>query len=163
MSKKNTPMKWRMTALQFVIRRLFPNTGTSPPLTFVCLKIAELTGWPQPTVTRNNQWDFVTRYATEICGFQLFVTRLPARQKQASQKPKRQSLQSFKAFYTDKPWRALRYEALRVHGAKCQCCGGTPASTGKPMHVDHIKPRSKFPELELTLESSGSLRRLQHG
>ena len=52
-------------------------------------------------------------------------------------------------FYTSRPWRALRYEALRVLGRKCQCCG----ATGKEMHVDHIKPRSLFPALELELSN----------
>lgn len=153
MSKKSTPMKWRMNALQYVIGRLFPSTGMSPPLVLVCSKIAETTGWDQPTVNRNNQWDFITRYATEICGFQLFVTRIPERKKKTAPKARQPSLQEFKAFYLDKPWRTLRYDALKLHGSRCQCCGGTPVSTGKPLHVDHIKPRSKFPELELVLSN----------
>lgn len=47
-------------------------------------------------------------------------------------------------------WRRIRYEALKVNGAKCQCCGATPDS-GAVMNVDHIKPRKYFPELALTL------------
>jgi 5-methylcytosine-specific restriction endonuclease McrA len=51
-------------------------------------------------------------------------------------------------FYWTREWRAVRYETLRKYGAKCSCCGrGT--DHGMIMHVDHIKPRSKFPELEL--------------
>jgi hypothetical protein len=42
-------------------------------------------------------------------------------------------------------WQSLRYRALKLHGAKCQCCGAD-CSSGKPLHVDHIKPKSKFPE-----------------
>lgn len=49
-------------------------------------------------------------------------------------------------------WRKLRMEALKLHGAKCQCCGATPA-TGAVMNVDHIKPRKLFPELALSLEN----------
>lgn len=55
-------------------------------------------------------------------------------------------------FYTSDEWRAVRYEALRRHGGACQCCGAR-AATGKPLHVDHIKPRSKFPALELNVEN----------
>jgi 5-methylcytosine-specific restriction endonuclease McrA len=46
-------------------------------------------------------------------------------------------------------WRALRYRALRMAGGKCQCCGSTPDSSGHPLHVDHIKPKSKYPELAM--------------
>lgn len=49
-------------------------------------------------------------------------------------------------FYRSPEWRALRYQALKAAGGCCQCCGAR-ASLRKPLHVDHIKPRSRFPEL----------------
>ncbi len=55
-------------------------------------------------------------------------------------------------FYLCQPWRELRYLALRNCGGKCQCCGAS-ASDGVQLHVDHIKPRSMFPELALKLEN----------
>lgn len=55
-------------------------------------------------------------------------------------------------FYLTDAWRAARYEALRLHGGACQCCGARPTA-GHPLHVDHIKPRSRFPELELVLSN----------
>ena len=45
-------------------------------------------------------------------------------------------------------WRTVRYVALRRSRGVCELCGAGP-STGKPLHVDHIKPRSKYPEFEL--------------
>lgn len=51
-------------------------------------------------------------------------------------------------FYDSKEWKEARYQTLRDQGQKCACCGATPA-TGAKMHVDHIKPRYKFPELSL--------------
>jgi 5-methylcytosine-specific restriction endonuclease McrA len=48
-------------------------------------------------------------------------------------------------FYETRAWAHLRYEALRVYGRKCSLCG----TTAGEMHVDHIKPRSKNPELAL--------------
>lgn len=55
-------------------------------------------------------------------------------------------------FYLTNSWRRLRYKALKIHGAACQCCGNT-ASRGRPLHVDHIKPRSKYPELEFEISN----------
>ncbi len=55
-------------------------------------------------------------------------------------------------FYESREWRELRYKALKEHGAKCQCCGSSPAD-GIRLHVDHIKPRSKFPALQLVLSN----------
>jgi HNH endonuclease len=49
-------------------------------------------------------------------------------------------------------WEELRYRALKLHGTRCQCCGATPGD-GRALHVDHIKPRSRFPELEWTLSN----------
>ena len=55
-------------------------------------------------------------------------------------------------FYESREWRELRYKALVMYGAVCQCCGASRA-TGAVIHVDHIKPRSKFPELMLSIEN----------
>jgi hypothetical protein len=56
------------------------------------------------------------------------------------------------SFYETRAWRELRYKALVTYGAKCKCCGATRAD-GKTLHVDHIKPRSRFPHLALTLSN----------
>ena len=45
-------------------------------------------------------------------------------------------------------WRKRRMEILKRDGAKCACCGATPKD-GVRVHVDHIKPRKKHPELAL--------------
>ncbi len=49
-------------------------------------------------------------------------------------------------------WRRVRMVALKKYGAKCQCCGATPA-TGAVMNVDHIKPRKLFPHLALDVDN----------
>ncbi len=51
-------------------------------------------------------------------------------------------------FLSSYEWRKLRMEILKRDGARCQCCGATPAD-GEVMNVDHIKPRKRFPELAL--------------
>ena len=48
-------------------------------------------------------------------------------------------------------WRQLRYKALKRAGGRCECCGATPATSGEPLHVDHIKPKSIYPKLALEL------------
>lgn len=51
-------------------------------------------------------------------------------------------------FYKTKEWRALRVKVLLKQGKKCCLCGSTPKE-GIVLHVDHIKPRSLYPKLEL--------------
>lgn len=68
-------------------------------------------------------------------------------------KPKavREFTQSSKDFLSSWEWTNLRYRALQLHGRKCQCCGAKPPDV--VLHVDHIKPRSKYPELSLSLDN----------
>lgn len=53
-----------------------------------------------------------------------------------------------KEFLQSYAWRKLRMQILKKYGARCQCCGATPAD-GIVIHVDHIKPRKRHPELAL--------------
>lgn len=50
-------------------------------------------------------------------------------------------------FYETRAWRELRLQILQRDGWVCRYCGGRAPIV--PLHVDHIKPRSRFPELEL--------------
>jgi 5-methylcytosine-specific restriction endonuclease McrA len=50
-------------------------------------------------------------------------------------------------FYLSEKWRGLRYQALKAQGRICALCRNPEGI----MHVDHIKPRSKYPELELEI------------
>lgn len=52
-------------------------------------------------------------------------------------------------FYGSRAWRALRYKVLVARGARCEVCGRTPRDHGVIVHVDHIMPRSQFPDLAL--------------
>lgn len=54
-----------------------------------------------------------------------------------------------KSFYTSDEWRALRVRVLEKYECKCMMCGESPKKHGIVIHVDHIKPRSKFPHLAL--------------
>ena len=54
-------------------------------------------------------------------------------------------------FYSSKEWRDVRYRALKLHGRQCLCCGAKPPQV--VLHVDHIKPRSLRPDLELDINN----------
>lgn len=49
-------------------------------------------------------------------------------------------------FFRSSQWLALRYKVFTKYGRVCMCCGAKPPDV--VLHVDHIKPRSLFPELE---------------
>ena len=57
------------------------------------------------------------------------------------------------AFYQSREWRALRYQALKKYGGACSACGRSAAKHGVVIHVDHIRPRSKYPHLALRLDN----------
>jgi hypothetical protein len=46
-----------------------------------------------------------------------------------------------------KKWFELRYEVLKESDGKCSLCG-VSAKDGAKLQVDHIKPKSKYPELQ---------------
>ena len=52
-------------------------------------------------------------------------------------------------FYSTREWKELRYIILSNNPKKCMLCG----RRGKSLHVDHIKPRSIYPELELDINN----------
>lgn len=68
-----------------------------------------------------------------------------------NKKFKRKKFKTKKCFYSSKEWKALRYKALLKYGHQCLCCGNKPPHT--ILHVDHIKPRSKFPQFELDINN----------
>ncbi len=54
-------------------------------------------------------------------------------------------------FYDSKEWREVRFKVLRKYGYQCLACGRKPPEV--VIHVDHIKPRSKYPNLELDINN----------
>jgi len=58
----------------------------------------------------------------------------------------------YKQFYQSPRWLTLRWQALQKFGFRCMACRrGREDSV--ILHVDHIKPRSKHPELELDINN----------
>ena len=52
------------------------------------------------------------------------------------------------SFYKSSAWKKLRYKVLKTSNGKCALCG-CGAADGVVLHVDHIIPRSKRPDLSL--------------
>lgn len=52
-------------------------------------------------------------------------------------------------FYNSRTWRELRVRVMERYDCKCMMCGRNPKTHGIVIHVDHIKPRSKHPQLSL--------------
>jgi HNH endonuclease len=70
----------------------------------------------------------------------------------------RPSSETKNSFYDSWDWRTLRMKALKINGARCQCCGADRNDidmTGNPVRivVDHIKPISKYWDLRLSLSN----------
>jgi len=52
-------------------------------------------------------------------------------------------------FYNSRDWQACRFDALKKANGCCVLCGRSHREHGVVLHVDHIKPRSKAPHLQL--------------
>lgn len=56
-------------------------------------------------------------------------------------------------FYMSREWRSIRVRVLERYECKCMMCGRSPREHSIVIHVDHIKPRSKYPELSLDFDN----------
>ncbi len=61
---------------------------------------------------------------------------------------RQQSLQEQRLFYASPEWRLLREQVIAEQGRRCRRCGRSIVNDFD-LTVDHIRPRSKFPELAL--------------
>jgi len=75
------------------------------------------------------------------------------RNKKKKRKAKKYGLSVSAEFYKSDEWRKIRYRVLRKYSAECMCCGQSKKLNGITVHVDHIKPRSKYPALALTFDN----------
>jgi 5-methylcytosine-specific restriction endonuclease McrA len=78
-----------------------------------------------------------------------FLAKEVKKQKRKRKKEKKKKCKKTTSFYMSDDWRKLRYRVLRKYKARCMCCGRNRQEDGIKIHVDHIKPRSKHPKLEL--------------
>ncbi len=76
-----------------------------------------------------------------------------SKEKKKDRKAKRDAFIGSENFYTCKQWRELRAKALEKYECQCMMCGRSPKNDRVVLHVDHIKPKSKFPELALDINN----------
>jgi 5-methylcytosine-specific restriction endonuclease McrA len=61
----------------------------------------------------------------------------------------KQIVKNYDGFYETEQWQTLRKQVLKMYGLKCMRCN----AKNTELHVDHIKPRSKYKELELSIDN----------
>ncbi len=74
------------------------------------------------------------------------------KKKEKKRKSKKQKRES-NCFYKSREWLELRYRVIRKYEGNCMACGRNYRRDRVKLHVDHIKPRSKHPHLELCFEN----------
>lgn len=92
--------------------------------------------------------------AEEMGRQRLTTPLLPVPKKRRGQK-KGRAIQAkrWDGFYNSREWRSVRFEALKLSNGCCTLCGRSNRQHGVILHVDHIKPKSKYPDLSLTLSN----------
>ncbi len=126
---------------RFLKTRGFPVHGSSG-LAEISRCLSLHLGQPTPQ-TKQDQWEFLAKFAGKTAGF---ANTKKARKK--IQNELKKSRGAAEDFLSSSAWMRLRYEVLVERGPKCECCGATRAD-GIVIQVDHVTPRSLFPELAL--------------
>ncbi len=112
----------------------------SIPWSDLAARICKVNGWPEPK-NKKEMHDLFFRFS------KTGIYRLP---KDPSE-PKK-PLWTEHPFYGSEAWQRVRYQALKKSDGRCCLCGRSRAD-GVRLHVDHIKPKSLFPDLALDLNN----------
>ncbi len=83
----------------------------------------------------------------------IMPTKFVSRKYIKKKKRKKRSKLISSNFYNSKEWRRLRFRVLEKYEGCCMLCGRSRKEHGVVIHVDHIKPRSKHPNLSLVFEN----------
>lgn len=104
-------------------------------------------GWSPPSGYLNKRWarSVVRSFASKRAGEHRVLVF-------EANKAKNKLFEQTDAFLRSREWKAVRYQALKMHGGRCQCCGASPED-GTKLNVDHIMPRSKYPQLALDMNN----------
>jgi len=100
------------------------------------------------SIEKRNNVNIRKGYISDPDAFLAAVKKKPRKRKKRIPYVKYSGDVNSPSFLFSYEWRTVRMVALKRDGAKCCCCGASP-KTGAVMHVDHIKPRKKFPLLAL--------------
>lgn len=76
------------------------------------------------------------------------------KQKKHKSKAPNRAKKKSNGFYSSWEWKKARYDAIKKYAQRCMCCGWRVGDTEYGyLVVDHIKPRSKFPQLSLDVNN----------
>lgn len=117
-------------------RRIHPNTVENVVATLANIRPAK---GKRGKADRARRWQWLDQKLMED-------ERLNLLPEYSSEKKRRVSN---KDFYKSQEWREIRYRVLSRSKGKCELCN-RGSQNGVILHVDHIKPRSKYPELALS-------------
>jgi 5-methylcytosine-specific restriction endonuclease McrA len=111
---------------------------------------------PEDSFTREVEFKDRTTHIQRVCKIcrrSRYINRYEAEKETIEQGLRKLSIHQKKrfgdSFYSSPEWLRVRYLAIIRHGKLCGACG----AVGGIMHVDHIKPRSKYPELALDINN----------
>ena len=93
--------------------------------------------------------DKLSAASTELASLKKQLFELTQKSKNKFAEPPKYVRGMGSEFYATREWRSLRWDVISNASGKCSVCGKSKKEHGVIMHVDHIKPRSKFQELEL--------------
>lgn len=135
-TKRRNKKQKKVARFQNVLKKVRQHLGLHDYSTMVgiCLAIHQETTWPVPG-DEDGYRRYINKYYRKI------------RNRRRERKAK-----SDDDFYKSQTWRELRFAALRLSDGRCLLCGAR-ASDGVRLQVDHIKPRSKYPEYERDLDN----------
>ena len=65
---------------------------------------------------------------------------------------RKEKIEEAQSFYSSPEWAKLREQVIKEEGRVCAQCG-RPIKDNNDVTVDHIRPRTKYPHLELSREN----------
>lgn len=102
-------------------------------------------GKPKPTPANIKKW----RERRKKKQRKKILKALEKKQKNQRKKWRATIRKADDGFYKSEGWREVRFAALKRADGCCTLCGRSKRMHDVVLHVDHIKPRSRFPHLSL--------------
>lgn len=109
-------------------------------------------GFPMPPGVTARGWVIRNLHVVHAIHARIVRDKSDEWARSVTTKPQSKTDPKTDAFLETFEWRQLRMLAIKKYGARCMCCGATPAD-GITINVDHIKPRKHYPHLALDIEN----------
>jgi 5-methylcytosine-specific restriction endonuclease McrA len=99
-------------------------------------------------------WNYIFLIPAAIAIISFTIVRQKRVQSRTNQLAleRKQRLDETRQFYSSPEWKLIRQQVIKEKGRVCSECGN-PIRNSYDVTVDHIRPRSKYPELALDKEN----------